>query len=74
MVINTTLEEGLRRRMHRLVGEFADCTARYPDEARAQLKEHLISIGMIEKSTKELDIKGLAIAGNIVAGWIKDAI
>lgn len=66
------LETGLRKRMHRLIGEFADCTGRYPDEARAELKEHLISIQMIKKSTKELDLKGLAIAGNIVAGWIKE--
>lgn len=59
------------RKLHFLLSEYAEQSGMKPEEAKNQLKETLKDKKLIEKSTTELDIKGLAIACNIVDDWIQ---
>lgn len=74
--INNTPEEltgKFTKKLHALLGELAELKNVKPDKAKTRLKEHLKKVGMIKESTKELDIKGQAIACNIVEKWIKES-
>lgn len=66
------LKERFIRKMHVLIGEYAELEPMSKDLAKDLLKKELKSKGLIEKSTKELNIKGLAIACNIVEDWINN--
>lgn len=50
------------KRMHALINKIADDKKLEPKEIKASLKEFLVRKKYIKKSTKELDIKGLAAA------------
>lgn len=69
---NLDIESRFRRRLNYLIGVFTDATGRYPDEGRTEVKEGLQRLGLIKKSTKELDLKGLAKACNMVEQWINE--
>ena len=58
------------RKLHVLLAEIAEMKGVKPDKAKDMLRKELKSRKLIEKSTTELDLKGLAIACNIVEEWI----
>ena len=73
--INNTpreLTDRFQNKLHGLLGELAELKDVKPEEAKKKLKKVLIDKGMIEKSTKELDLKGQAKACAIVEGWIEN--
>ena len=59
-----------RKKLHILLAEVAEAENIKPEEAKGMLREELKRRKMIEKSTTELDLKGLAIACNIAEEWI----
>ena len=69
---NIDTEEKFRRTMHARINELADIREKDREEVKDSLRQELIKRKLIEKSTKELDIKGLAIAVNILDTWIKE--
>ncbi len=65
------LTQRFMNKLHGLLGEYAQKEGlRNVEEAKRKLKEHLIETRMINKSTKELDIRGLAKSCRIVEEWI----
>ena len=52
----------LYKRMHALMNKISDDKKLEPKEIKSSLKEFLVRKKYIKKSTKELDIKGLAAA------------
>jgi|SRR3972149_4844488 len=52
----------LYKRMHALINDIAESKNLSPEEIKDSLKEFLIKKKYIEKSTRELDMKGLAAA------------
>lgn len=64
------LKERFVRKLHVLLAEFSTIKDIKPEEAKKLLKDALKSKNMIETSTKELDLKGLAVACNIVENWL----
>ena len=52
----------LYKRMHALINDIAESRNLSPEEIKNSLKEFLIKKKYIEKSTRELDMKGLAAA------------
>lgn len=58
------------KKLHVLLAEVAEAKDIKPEEAKEMLREELKNRKMIEESTTELDVKGLAIACNIVEEWI----
>lgn len=52
----------LYKRMHALMNEIAESKKITPEQVKDSLKEFLTRKKYIEKSTKELDLKGLAAA------------
>lgn len=69
---NKELRERFVNKMHAQLGELAELKNVKPEKAKDKLKEKLKEMKLIEKSTKELDLKGLAIANNIVRKWIEE--
>ena len=67
---NKELKERFVNKMHGLLGRVAEERNVEPEKVKDKLKEKLKEIGLIEKSTKELDLKGLAIACNTVEKWL----
>ena len=73
--INNTsfeLDEKFVKKLHGLLGEYAELVGIKPEEAKKKLKGQLMRMELISQSTKELDIKGQAIACNLVEKWIKE--
>ena len=68
---NLDLEVRFRRKLHATIHEFEFVYQMYPDEAKSELKTLLRNKGLIKVSTKELDIKGLAIACNLLEEIIR---
>ena len=66
------LTDRFQNKLHGLLGELAELKGIKPEEAKKKLKKVLIEKGMIEKSTKELDLKGQAKACAIVEKWIEN--
>ncbi|MFA5395004.1 MAG: hypothetical protein WC346_03195 [Methanogenium sp.] len=50
----------LFKRMHAMINDIAESKKKTPEEIKESLKEFLIKKKYIQKSTKELDVKGLA--------------
>lgn len=69
--VNRTIQERFYKKLHVLLNDYAVIKEIEPEEAKEELKKELAKRGMIEKSTKELDVKGLAVANNIVEQWIE---
>ena len=70
---NKDVKERFWSKMHALINEFAGMVKKTPEEVKEDLKKTLKEKGLIESSTKELDIKGLAIACNILERYINEA-
>lgn len=60
------------KKMHGLLAEYAEIRQISPEETKEDLKNRLKERKMIENSTKELDIKGLAIACSMVEKLIDE--
>ena len=58
--------------MHVKIREVADKTNASEETIKDNLRAWLIKRKLIEKSTKELDIKGYAVACNILDEWMKN--
>jgi len=69
----TEITDRFTKKLHALLGELALLKGVKPNAAKNKLKEALKKKGLIVKSTKELDIKGQAIACNIVEAWMKES-
>lgn len=69
---NKEIRERFVNKMHAQLGELAELKDITPKKAKDRLKEHLKEMGLIKESTKELDLKGIAIANNIVRKWIEE--
>ena len=52
----------LYKRMHALINDIAESKKLSPEEVKNSLKEFLVKKKYIEKSTRELDLRGLAAA------------
>ena len=52
----------LYKRMHALINDIAESKKLLPEEVKNSLKEFLVKKKYIEKSTRELDLRGLAAA------------
>ena len=59
-------------KMHSLIGEIAEKRNTAKEDIKEELRDWLILRKHIVKSTKELDIKGLAVACNILEKWLKE--
>ncbi len=70
---NKSAKEKFWGKLHALLGLHAEIMGWTPEQSKDNLKNWLVYSEMIEKSTTELDVKGLAIACNQVEGWIKQA-
>ena len=68
---NNDTKEKFRKTMHVKIRELADKTDKTEDDVKDELREQLIKNDVIKESTKELDIKGYAIACNILDDWMK---
>jgi len=68
---NKDVKERFFGQFHSKIAELADLLNISPEECKKKIKEELRELKMIEVSTKELDIKGLAIACNIIDNLIK---
>lgn len=66
------LKDRFVKKLHALLGQLAEAKGTKPEEEKERLRKHLISLKLMEKSTKELDVKGLAIGCNIVEKWINE--
>ena len=71
-VKNINTEEKFRRTMHALIGQIAGKRSVEKETVKDELKDWLILRKHIVKSTKELDIKSLAISCNILQKWLND--
>jgi len=61
---NDVIRERFYKKMHALINELADIRGKTQEETKDHLKHWLIEKKLIENSTKELSIKGIAIANN----------
>lgn len=66
------LKERFVKKLHALLGQLAEAKGETPKMVKDKLKNYLKLHKIIEESTKELDIKGLAIASNIVQKWLNE--
>ena len=64
------LQVRFMNKLHVLLAELANIKDVKPAKAKEVLRTELKNRKLIEKSTTELDVKGLAIACNIVEEWI----
>lgn len=64
------VRERFVHKMHALLGELAELSGRDKEAEKTSLKKELIKKGLIKESTKELNLKGLGIACNIVEEMI----
>lgn len=64
--------ERLWGKMHALINLYANKTGIYSETIKDKLKEELKGKGLMNESTKELNLKGLAIACNLLEEWIKE--
>ncbi len=63
-------DDRLRDMMHALISELAKKAHNNRQSVKNNLKQYLIEKNLIKKSTKELGIKGLALACNKLNEWI----
>ena len=68
---NQDTKDKFRKTMHVKIRKVAEKKNNTEDDVKDQLKKKLIEKKIIEKSTTELDIKGYAIACNILDDWLK---
>lgn len=71
---NKDVRERFWSKMHVLINQLAGNINQSEEYSKQLIREELKKKGLIEKSTKELDIKGLAIACNILERWINEGI
>ena len=64
------LKERFVKKMHALLGQLAELKVEKPEKTKDRLREHLKELKIIKESTKELDIKGLAVSCNILEKWM----
>lgn len=69
---NKELKDRFRNKMHAHIADFAELKDISALEAKNALREELKERKLINKSTTELDLKGLAIANNIIESWLKE--
>ena len=65
------IDDRFRGKMHALINELATWSGKEATEVKDDLREVLKDKKLIQSSTTELDIKGLAIACNILEKWIE---
>lgn len=70
--VGTDLKEKFWKKMHSLINDFAVLNGESPEYIKKNLKSQLKLEDLIESSTKELDIKGLSRACEILEKWIAD--
>ena len=63
---NVELKDRFWRKMHILITELAEKQGIKKEDCKDIFKKQLIKIGAIKESTKELDVKGLAKACNLL--------
>ena len=66
---NNDTKEKFRKTMHVKIREVADSRDKTEKEIKDSLKAILIGKGIIKESTTELDLKGYAIACNLLDNW-----
>lgn len=66
---NNDTKEKFRKTMHVKIREVAEHAMVTEKQIKDELKARLISKGLIKESTTELDIKGYAVACNILEEW-----
>lgn len=59
-----------RNKLHVMIAEYATMRDLKPDKVKDELRKVMINKKLMVKSTTELDIKGLAVACNVVEEWI----
>jgi len=69
---NKDVRDKFWSKMHGLINLYAEMIKETPEFVKDSLKEELKSKNLIKESTKELDIKGLAISCNILERWISE--
>lgn len=66
------LEQRMRGKMHALISLLAEARGKKAEEMKEELKFELKKSMTIKSSTKELDVKGLVLANNLLEKWISE--
>jgi hypothetical protein len=71
---SSTVKERFWNKMHGLLGQLSELKKSTPEQTKEYLKDWLKEKKYIKESTKELDLRGLAVACNYLEEQIKQCL